>query len=160
MSFTNRNGFGPATDVSLSVDAPEGMTAEPAGPTTAASVAPGETFSASFRVTLTSAAAGELVSRVPVGASYRTGGSRGSASAAVRLMAGTGVQAPYRTASFNDAVFGQSGTDSPSKAGAPICGVAPMSSARSTGPPPSVPPRSPRSRSPRRTTLAAGPAPG
>ncbi|AGP54046.1 alpha-N-acetylglucosaminidase TIM-barrel domain-containing protein [Streptomyces rapamycinicus] len=108
VSFTNRNGFGPATDVSLSADAPEGMTAEPAGPTTAASIAPGETFSASFRVTLT-AAAGALVSRMPVGASYRTGGSRGSASAAVRLMAGTGVQAPYRTASFNDAVFGQSG---------------------------------------------------
>ena len=84
------------------------MAAEPVGTTTAASVAPGETFSASFRVALT-AAAGALVSRVPVGASYRTGGSRGSASAAVRLMAGTGVQAPYRTASFNDAVFGQSG---------------------------------------------------
>ncbi|MFE2185063.1 alpha-N-acetylglucosaminidase TIM-barrel domain-containing protein [Streptomyces sp. NPDC059455] len=108
VSFTNRNGFGPATDVSLSADAPEGMTAEPVGPTTAASIAPGETFSASFRVTLT-AAAGALVSRVPVGASYRTGGSRGLAAASVRLMAATGVQAPYRTASFNDAVFGQSG---------------------------------------------------
>ncbi|GDY60147.1 hypothetical protein SVIO_107700 [Streptomyces violaceusniger] len=46
---------------------------------------------------------------MPVGASYRTGGSRGSAAAAVRLMAGTGVQPPYRTTSFNDAVFGQSG---------------------------------------------------
>ncbi|MBI0292936.1 alpha-N-acetylglucosaminidase C-terminal domain-containing protein [Streptomyces sp. PRKS01-29] len=108
VSFTNRNGFGPATDVSLSVDTPKGMAAEPVGTTTAASVAPGETFSASFRVTLT-AAPGALVSRVPVGASYRTGGSRGSASAAVRLMAGTGVRAPYRTASSNDAVFGQSG---------------------------------------------------
>ncbi|MFF7656151.1 alpha-N-acetylglucosaminidase TIM-barrel domain-containing protein [Streptomyces sp. NPDC007983] len=108
VSFTNRNGFGPATDVNLTVDAPEGMTAEPVGTTTAASVAPGETFSASFRVTLT-AAAGALVSRVPVGASYRTGGSRGSAAAAVRLMAGNGVQEPYRTTSFNDALFGQSG---------------------------------------------------
>lgn len=108
VSFTNRNGFGPATDVTLSVDAPEGMTAEPAGTTTAASVAPGETFSAAFRVTLTQAAR-TLVSRVPVGASYRTAGTRGSASAAVRLMAGTGVGDPYRSASFNDAVFGQSG---------------------------------------------------
>ncbi|WP_275562148.1 alpha-N-acetylglucosaminidase TIM-barrel domain-containing protein [Streptomyces sp. 5-6(2022)] len=108
VSLTNRNGFGPATDVRLSVDAPEGMATEPVGTTTAASVAPGETFSATFRVTLT-AAAGALVSRVPVGASYRTGGSRGSAEAAVRLMSGTGVQPPYRTTSFNDAVFGQSG---------------------------------------------------
>ncbi|MFE7243059.1 alpha-N-acetylglucosaminidase TIM-barrel domain-containing protein [Streptomyces sp. NPDC057580] len=108
VSFTNRNGFGPATDVTLSVDAPEGMTAEPTGTTTAASVAPGETFSATFRVTLTKAARA-LISRVPVGASYRTVGTRGSASAAVRLMAGTGVGDPYRSASFNDAVFGQSG---------------------------------------------------
>ncbi|WP_262700767.1 MULTISPECIES: alpha-N-acetylglucosaminidase TIM-barrel domain-containing protein [Streptomyces] len=110
VSFTNRNGFGPATDVSLSVDAPEGMAAEPVGTNTVASVAPGETFSANFRVTLT-ATTGALVSRVPVVASYRTAGSRGSASAAVRLMAGTGVQAPYRTASSNDAVFGQSGDE-------------------------------------------------
>ncbi len=108
VSFTNRNGFAPATDVKLSLDAPEGMTAEPAGTTTAASVAPGATFSATFTVTLTKDT-GALISRVPVRASYRTGGTRGSASAAVRLMAGNGVQTPYRTASFNDAVFGQSG---------------------------------------------------
>ena len=108
VAFTNRNGFGAATEVKLSVDAPEGMTAEPVGTTTAASLAPGETFSAAFRVTLT-AAAEALISRVPVSASFRTGGSRGSASAVVRLMAGTGVKDPYRSASFNDAVFGQSG---------------------------------------------------
>lgn len=108
VAFTNRNGFGPATDVTLSLDAPEGMTAEPSGTTTTASVAPGETFSAIFTVTLTQAT-GALISRVPVGASYRAGGTRGAASASVRLMAGTGVGEAYRTTSFNDAVFGQSG---------------------------------------------------
>jgi alpha-N-acetylglucosaminidase len=95
--------------VTLSVDPPDGMTAEPAGAVTADSVAPGETFSASFTLALTGAAATELVSRVPVTAAYRTGGTAGSAVAAVRLLAGTGVEAPYRTASFNDAVFGETG---------------------------------------------------
>ncbi|MDH6623000.1 hypothetical protein M2271_000787 [Streptomyces sp. LBL] len=108
VSFTNRNGFAPATEVKLSVDAPEGMTAEPAGPTTAASLAPGDTFSATFTVALAKAT-GALISRVPVRASYQSGGTRGSASASVRLMAGTGVGDPYRSASFNDAVFGRSG---------------------------------------------------
>ena len=108
VAFTNRNGFGPATDVTLSLDAPEGMNAEPSGPTTTASVAPGETFSSVFTVTLTQAT-DTLVSRVPVGASYRAGGTRGAASASVRLMAATGVGELYRTTSFNDAVFGQAG---------------------------------------------------
>ncbi|WP_329244750.1 alpha-N-acetylglucosaminidase C-terminal domain-containing protein [Streptomyces sp. NBC_01478] len=109
VTFTNRNGFAAATGVTLSVDPPEGMSAEPTGMVTAASVAPGESFSASFRVALAGAAAGEPVPRVPVTATYRTGGTAGSAIAAVRLLVGTGVEAPYRTASFNDAVFGESG---------------------------------------------------
>ncbi|MFF3149217.1 alpha-N-acetylglucosaminidase C-terminal domain-containing protein, partial [Streptomyces sp. NPDC057927] len=109
VTFTNRNGFAAATGVTLSVDPPDGMSAKPAGAVTATSVAPGESFSASFTVALTGAAAGKLVSRVPVTAAYRTGAAAGSALAAVWLLAGTGVEAPYRTASFNDAVFGESG---------------------------------------------------
>ncbi|WP_329537026.1 alpha-N-acetylglucosaminidase C-terminal domain-containing protein (plasmid) [Streptomyces sp. NBC_01450] len=109
VTFTNRNGFAAATGVTLSVDPPDGMSAKPAGAVTATSVAPGESFSASFTVALTGAAAGKLVSRVPVTAAYRTGATAGSALAAVWLLAGTGVEAPYRTASFNDAVFGESG---------------------------------------------------
>ncbi|MGY0056115.1 hypothetical protein ACWY4P_06090 [Streptomyces sp. LZ34] len=42
------------------------------------------------------------------GASY-TSGAPGTAAAAARLMAGTGVREPYRTVTFNDAVFGESG---------------------------------------------------
>lgn len=108
VTFTNRNGFGAATGVTLSVDPPNGMTARPAGPVTATSVAPGESFSAAFTVTLSGTAAGDLVSRIPVTAAFRTGGTAGSAVAAVKLLAATGVRAPYRTASFNDAVFGES----------------------------------------------------
>ncbi|MET7451469.1 alpha-N-acetylglucosaminidase TIM-barrel domain-containing protein [Streptomyces sp. NPDC005574] len=113
VAFTNRNGFAPATGVALSVKAPEGMTARPVGRVTADSVAPGETFSAAFEIALTGSVT-DLVTDVVAIASYRSGASarspRGSATASVRLMAGTGVRAPYRTASFNDAVFGQSGT--------------------------------------------------
>ncbi|MEH0416266.1 alpha-N-acetylglucosaminidase [Streptomyces sp. B21-083] len=118
VAFTNRNGFAPATGVALAVEAPEGLTARPVGAVTAASVAPGETFSAAFEITLTGSV-DALVTRVRATASYRGGASkgsvgpagrpRGSASASVRLMAGTGVRDPYRTANFNDAVFGQSG---------------------------------------------------
>lgn len=112
VAFTNRNGFAPATAVTLSVQAPEGMTAQPVGAVTSASVAPGRTFSADFELTLTGTVA-DLVTRVPAGATYRSGISAGSptgtAKASVRLMAATGVLDPYRTVSFNDAVFGQSG---------------------------------------------------
>ncbi|WP_371673044.1 alpha-N-acetylglucosaminidase C-terminal domain-containing protein [Streptomyces sp. NBC_00289] len=108
VSFTNRNGFAPATGVTLSVEAPDGMTARPVGATTNASVAPGETFTATFALTLTQAG-DTLVTRVPASASFTSGGARGSASASVRVMAGSGVRDPYLTASFNDAVFGQSG---------------------------------------------------
>ncbi|MDR3083902.1 MAG: alpha-N-acetylglucosaminidase C-terminal domain-containing protein, partial [Streptomyces sp.] len=108
VAFTNHNGFAPATEVALSVEAPEGMTVRPVGAVKSASVAPGETFSADFEITLTGSVA-DLVTRVAATASYRSGASTGSAKAAVRLMVGTGVQDPYRTASFNDAVFGQAG---------------------------------------------------
>ncbi|MET7688967.1 alpha-N-acetylglucosaminidase TIM-barrel domain-containing protein [Streptomyces sp. NPDC005483] len=113
VAFTNRNGFAPATVVTLSVQAPKGMTAKPVGAVTSASVAPGETFTADFELTLTGTVT-DLVTRVPATATYRSGASAGSpkgtATASVRLMAATGVQEPYRTVSFNDAVFGQSGT--------------------------------------------------
>ncbi|MFJ9379546.1 alpha-N-acetylglucosaminidase TIM-barrel domain-containing protein [Streptomyces sp. NPDC101455] len=108
VSFTNRNGFAPARGVSLSAEAPNGMTAKPLTVTTALSVAPGRTFTARFELTLT-AAADTLVARVTADASYTVAESPGTASAAVRVMAANGVREPYRTASFNDAVFGQSG---------------------------------------------------
>ncbi|MGP4005115.1 alpha-N-acetylglucosaminidase [Streptomyces sp. 4N124] len=105
VSFTNRNGFAPATSLTLSLNTPEGMTARPLGPVTTASVAPGETFSASFEIGLSGTPA-DLVTRVPATASH---GGDASATTFVRLMAATGVGDPYRTANFNDAVFGQSG---------------------------------------------------
>ncbi|SOD83558.1 alpha-N-acetylglucosaminidase [Streptomyces sp. 1222.2] len=118
VAFTNRNGFAPATGVALAVETPKGLTARPVGAVTAASVAPGETFSAAFEITLTGSV-DALVTRVRATASYHGGASkgpagaadtpRGSASASVRLMAGTGVRDPNRTANFNDAVFGQAG---------------------------------------------------
>ncbi|WP_328886516.1 alpha-N-acetylglucosaminidase [Streptomyces sp. NBC_00316] len=108
VTFTHRNGFTAAQDVTLSLDLPDGLTAEPDGPVTTTSVASGASFTGRFTVSLTGAARDPVV-RVRADAAYRTGRSAGTAVGAVRLMAGTGVQEPYRTVSFNDAVFGQSG---------------------------------------------------
>ncbi|MFJ9083189.1 alpha-N-acetylglucosaminidase TIM-barrel domain-containing protein [Streptomyces sp. NPDC102384] len=108
VTFTNRNGLATARDIVLSLDLPDGLTARAEGPVVAASVAPGESFTGRFTVSLTGTADG-LVLRVRADAAYRMGTARGAAVDAVRLLAGTGVEDPYRTVSFNDAVFGQSG---------------------------------------------------
>ncbi|MFZ3598363.1 alpha-N-acetylglucosaminidase TIM-barrel domain-containing protein [Streptomyces sp. BH104] len=108
VTFTNRNGLAPARDVTLSLDVPEGLAARAQGPVVAAEVAPGEEFTGRFTVSLTGAV-DELVLQVRADAAYRMGTERGAAVDSVRLLAGTGVKDPYRTVSFNDAVFGQSG---------------------------------------------------
>jgi alpha-N-acetylglucosaminidase len=107
VTFTHRNGFAPATAVTLFAETPEGLTAGALDPVNTASVAPGETFTARFEISLTGDAR-ELVSRLVVGATYAGGGRT---VAPVRLLAASGVRDPYRTASFNDAVFGQLGDE-------------------------------------------------
>jgi hypothetical protein len=107
VTFTNRNGFTAARGVTLSVTAPEGMTVKPLDPVGTASVASGKTFAARFEVSLAGAPT-ELVGRVVATAAYAGGGK---AVAPVRLMAAAGVGEPYRTVSFNDAVFGQAGDE-------------------------------------------------
>lgn len=107
VTFTHRNGFAPATAVTLFAETPEGLTAGALDPVSTASVAPGETFTARFEISLTGDAR-ELVSRLVVGATYAGGGRT---VAPVRLLAASGVRDPYRTASFNDAVFGQFGDE-------------------------------------------------
>ncbi|MEW2399680.1 alpha-N-acetylglucosaminidase TIM-barrel domain-containing protein [Streptomyces sp. NPDC046862] len=105
VTFTNRNGFAAARGVTLSVTAPDGMAVKPLGPVRSASVASGETFAARFEVSLAGEPT-ELVGRVVAAAAYPGGGK---AVGPVRLVAAAGVGDPYRTVSFNDAVFGQAG---------------------------------------------------
>ncbi|MDQ0758570.1 alpha-N-acetylglucosaminidase [Streptomyces canus] len=107
VTFTNRNGFTAARGVTLSVTAPKGMAVKALDPVSKASVASGETFAAHFEVSLAGALT-ELVGQVVATASYAGGGK---AVAPVRLMAAAGVGDPYRTASYNDAVFGQTGDE-------------------------------------------------
>ncbi|MFJ9905577.1 alpha-N-acetylglucosaminidase TIM-barrel domain-containing protein [Streptomyces sp. NPDC101152] len=107
VTFTNRNGFTAARDVALSVSVPRGMAAKPLDPVRTASVASGATFAARFEVTLAGAPTA-LIGQVVAGAAYAGGGK---AVAPLRLLAATGVKDPYRTVSFNDAVFGQSGEE-------------------------------------------------
>ena len=142
VTFTNSNGFGPARGVSLSVDAPEGMAAEPVGTATAASVAPGETFAAALRVALT-AAAGALVCRVPRRRVLPDRRLAGLGLGGGPADGGTGVGDRTARPPSTTPCSASPGTRSPSRAGAPICGVAPTSSPRSTGPPPTGRPRPP-----------------
>jgi alpha-N-acetylglucosaminidase len=107
VTFTNRNGFATARDVALSLTAPEGMAVKPLDPVLKGSVASGEEFAARFEVSLAGEPT-ELVGRVVATAAYAGGGK---AVAPVRLMAAAGVGDPYRTVSFNDAVFGQAGDE-------------------------------------------------
>jgi alpha-N-acetylglucosaminidase len=109
-SFTDSNGFAAAQDVRLTPALPEGMTAEPLGAVTTSSVAPGETFTARWKVTLNKAE-DQVVAALPVDAAYTVTGSAGATSASAKVMTATGVQPPLKTISFNDAVFGQSGDD-------------------------------------------------
>ncbi|WP_343242869.1 NEW3 domain-containing protein [Streptomyces sp. SID12501] len=107
VTFTNRNGFSAARGVTLSVTAPEGLAVKPLDPVRMASVASGETFTARFEVS----PAGEpthLVGQVVAVAAYA---GDGKAVAPVRLMVAAGVGDPYRSVSYNDAVFGQAGDE-------------------------------------------------
>ncbi|GAA2494516.1 alpha-N-acetylglucosaminidase TIM-barrel domain-containing protein [Streptomyces longisporus] len=107
VTFTNRNGFTAAREVTLSLTVPKGMTAKPLDPVRTASVASGGTFAARFEVSLAGKPT-ELIGQVVAVAAYAGGGK---AVAPVRLLAATGVTDPYRTVSYNDAVFGQSGNE-------------------------------------------------
>jgi alpha-N-acetylglucosaminidase len=107
VTFTNRNGFTAVRDVTLCVAVPKGMTAKPLDPVRTPSVTSGGTFTARFEISLAGGPA-RLVGQVVASAAYAGGGK---AVAPLRLLAATGVEDPYRTVSYADAVFGQSGDE-------------------------------------------------
>ncbi|MFC7216615.1 alpha-N-acetylglucosaminidase [Streptomyces polyrhachis] len=106
-TLTNRNGFAAARTVGLRLPLPPGVRAEALTPLYADGLAPGRSLTARWRLPLHDAS--EPVLRLPVRAEFTAAGRAGSAVAAVRLVAAPGVAAPYRTADFNQAVFGASG---------------------------------------------------
>lgn len=106
----NDNPFTAAADASVALTVPDGLAARALDPTTDASVAPGETLSVRFEVTVTDPAAVEsLVVRPRATASYLLGQERVTGIADARLLTAIGVGAPHRTASFNSSAFGQQG---------------------------------------------------
>lgn len=152
VTFTNRNGFTAARGVNLSVTAPEGMAVTALDPVSKASVASGETLVARFEVSLAGAPS-ELVGQVVAAAVYAGGGK---VVAPVRLMAAAGVGDPYRTVSYNDAVFGQAGDEIAIEGAGADLWAAPTSSGRCTGRAGTRTERWPRSRSRPRTRPGAG----
>ncbi|OLZ65361.1 alpha-N-acetylglucosaminidase [Streptomyces sp. IMTB 2501] len=107
LALTHRNGFAPACEVTLFLKLPAGLTARPLDPVEAATLAPGETLTARFEIRL-SGAPDALVGQLVAVATQRGGGR---AVAPVRLLAATGVCAPYRTVTSNDAEFGMLGDE-------------------------------------------------
>ncbi|MEV3860158.1 alpha-N-acetylglucosaminidase TIM-barrel domain-containing protein [Streptomyces sp. NPDC050095] len=109
VSFTNRNGFAAAGDVTLSLDVPDGFTVRALGPVTARSVASGDIFTARFEAALGGGPVTGLVARLTARAAYTAGRGRARALTALRLLAAAPVTAPYATFTTNGAVFGQQG---------------------------------------------------
>ncbi|EST18813.1 alpha-N-acetylglucosaminidase TIM-barrel domain-containing protein [Streptomyces roseochromogenus] len=107
LTLTNRNGFAPAREVTLSLKLPAGLTARPLGPVEAATLAPGGTLTARFEIRL-SGAPDALVSQLVAVATQRGGGRT---VAPVRLLAVTGAGEPYRAVTSNDAEFGMLGEE-------------------------------------------------
>lgn len=106
----NDNPFTAAADASVSLTVPEGLAARALDPATDATVAPGETLSVRFEVTVTDpTAVVSLVVRPRATASYVLGGDRHTATADARLLTAIGVADPHRTVSFNSSAFGQQG---------------------------------------------------
>jgi hypothetical protein len=107
VTTTNPDALVPADDVTVTLEAPDGLGVEPLGETGAATLAPGAVHTARFRVGVTDAAeVTDLVARLTATV---VAGGRPPLTAAVRVLTATGVQAPALTRSFNDARFAQRG---------------------------------------------------
>ncbi|MGW3657174.1 family 20 glycosylhydrolase [Streptomyces sp. NPDC005151] len=107
----NDYGFSTLTDARFQLDVPEQFVVRPLSNTKAESVAPGETFTARWEVTVPSGydpSAPIEYAEVGATASYVHAGVRQSAQERERVSVVTPVQAPYLTADHDaNAIFGQ-----------------------------------------------------
>ncbi|WP_331769151.1 alpha-N-acetylglucosaminidase C-terminal domain-containing protein (plasmid) [Embleya sp. NBC_00888] len=108
LTLANRGGLAPATGLQCTLSVPAGVTAEPLTPTTVPALAPGENFTARWKITLTGEPV-ELLVPIRALAEYRVCRTAGSVTGTAKALVEGGLSPEYTTVDRNRAVFGQRG---------------------------------------------------
>ncbi|MGN7492490.1 alpha-N-acetylglucosaminidase TIM-barrel domain-containing protein [Paenibacillus sp. SAF-054] len=110
-TLKNDYSFTSAKEVAVSVAPNSSFTVKAQTPTTIEQIQPGESFTVKFEVTATSDLTNldHLLQALSVESTYRRGDQMEKMTGKLRLLVSKGVQSPYKTVSFNNAQFGQSG---------------------------------------------------
>lgn len=110
VKLTNDNSFSTAEDINLKLNSAPGFNVKPLGETTFNVLSPGDSVSVKYEVTLSGEVSDhKLVEILSPEATYRIGDSNQKSTNRVRLMTETNVSSEFKTISFNDSIFGQSG---------------------------------------------------
>ncbi|GGJ98837.1 hypothetical protein GCM10007063_21410 [Lentibacillus kapialis] len=109
VTFTNHNMFEDAKDIQLSLDTPNGMTAEALTDVSKDSLAPGEAFTVKWRITVSEEIDSNFSVNLDVAGSYKHGATNAETSNNINLLIVKDIQSPFKTKSFNNAIFSQSG---------------------------------------------------
>ncbi|MFJ7934538.1 alpha-N-acetylglucosaminidase TIM-barrel domain-containing protein [Sporosarcina sp. NPDC096371] len=110
LTLMNDNSFSTVEDINLALHSATGFNVKPLGDTTSTSLAPGELMSVQYGITLSDEEAQyKLVEMLTAEATYRIGDESQSSTSEVKLMTANAVGAEFKTVSFNDSTFGQSG---------------------------------------------------
>lgn len=108
-TFTNRNHIAATGTVTGTLHAPSGYTVTADGPTHSGAVAPGETFTARWKLTAPDDATAADVPTLSATAHWDSGHAQATAHATGSLLVTGDVSAPYRAADNTDASFAQHG---------------------------------------------------
>jgi alpha-N-acetylglucosaminidase len=107
-TYTNVDPTRIAGNAVLTLTVPAGYAVTATTPTWVSRVAPGESFTAAWTVSVPADAAGGTLAFLAARVGWAYGMVSGSASANTDLLIGGGVPVPYTTVSYNNATFGQS----------------------------------------------------
>ena len=109
LKLTNDNSFSTAEDISLKLNSAPGFNVKPLGDTTSKFLAPGDSMSVKYAITLSEEASDyKLVEMLTTKATYHIGNKNQSSTNSVKLMTANTVGSEFKTISFNDSIFGQS----------------------------------------------------
>ncbi|ASK62204.1 hypothetical protein CFK37_08540 [Virgibacillus phasianinus] len=91
------------------MNTPSGIIAEALTDVTTDSVAPGETFAAEWKISALDESGSNLLANLDIAGTYRINKTDAQTSNNIRLLIEKDIQPPFKTKSFNDAIFSQSG---------------------------------------------------
>lgn len=112
-TLKNDYSFTFAKEVAVAVAPVSSFTVKALTSTTIDQINPGESFTVKFEVTTTSdlSTLEHLLQALSVESTYQVGGRTEISISKLRLFVSKGIEAPYKTISFNNAQFGQSGNN-------------------------------------------------